>query len=129
MVKTKALISFAVTAKLICDFVFSYVKSRFSHNEAHIVLVGILHSLLLHCTPSNFSSCRVLHIAGLFVLYTCVIVSQHFEAHKRFCYYGNWYLNAILLENTFVYKETEFKRIFYFLMNSVFCTLTDYYFC
>ena len=33
--KTKALISFAVTAKLICVFVFAYTKSRFSHNEAH----------------------------------------------------------------------------------------------
>ena len=35
--KTKSLISFAVTAKLICAFVFAYAKSRFSHNEAHIV--------------------------------------------------------------------------------------------
>ena len=34
---TKALISFAVTAKLICIFVFAYAKSRFSHNEAHII--------------------------------------------------------------------------------------------
>ena len=34
--KTKALISFAVTAKLICVFVFAYAKSRFSHNEAHM---------------------------------------------------------------------------------------------
>ena len=34
--KTKALISFAVTAKLICVFVFAYAKSRFSHNEAHL---------------------------------------------------------------------------------------------
>ena len=33
--KTKALISFAVTAKLICVFVFAYAKSRFSHDEAH----------------------------------------------------------------------------------------------
>ena len=32
--KTKALISFAVTAKLICVFVFAYAKSRFSHDEA-----------------------------------------------------------------------------------------------
>ena len=39
--KTKALISFAVTAKLICDFVFAYAKSRFSHDEAQI-LVRIL---------------------------------------------------------------------------------------
>ena len=37
--KTKALISFAVTAKLICVFVFAYAKSWFSHNEAHIMLV------------------------------------------------------------------------------------------
>ena len=35
--KTKALISFAVTAKLICAFVFAYAKSRFSHDEAHKV--------------------------------------------------------------------------------------------
>ena len=34
--KTKALISFAVTAKLICVFVFAYAKSRSSHNEAQI---------------------------------------------------------------------------------------------
>ena len=34
--ETKALISFGVTAKLICVFVFAYPKSRFSHNEAHI---------------------------------------------------------------------------------------------
>ena len=32
--KTKALISFAVTAKLICVFVFAYAKSWFSHDEA-----------------------------------------------------------------------------------------------
>ena len=31
------LISFAVTAKLICVFVFAYAKSRFSHNEAQMV--------------------------------------------------------------------------------------------
>ena len=30
--KTKALISFRVTAKLICVFVFAYAESRFSHN-------------------------------------------------------------------------------------------------
>ena len=33
--KIKALISFAVTAKLICVFVFAYAKSRFSHYAAH----------------------------------------------------------------------------------------------
>ena len=35
MAKTKALISFAVTAKLICVFVFAYAKIRFSHDPAH----------------------------------------------------------------------------------------------
>ena len=37
VLKTKALISFAVTAKLICVFVFAYAKSRFSHDAAHII--------------------------------------------------------------------------------------------
>ena len=34
--KTKALISFAVTAKLICVFVLAYAKIRFSHDEAQL---------------------------------------------------------------------------------------------
>ena len=37
--KTKALISFAVTAKLICVFVFAYAQIRFSHVAAHIILL------------------------------------------------------------------------------------------
>ena len=37
--KTKALISFAVTTKLICVFVFAYAKSRFSHDEAQMKVV------------------------------------------------------------------------------------------
>ena len=39
--KTKALISFAVSAKLICIFVFAYSKSQFSHNEAHIIITHV----------------------------------------------------------------------------------------
>ena len=38
--KTKALISFAFAAKLICVFVFACAKSRFSHDSAHIVKLG-----------------------------------------------------------------------------------------
>ena len=34
--KTKALISFAVTAKLICAFVFAYAYCWFSHAAAHL---------------------------------------------------------------------------------------------
>ena len=36
--KTKALISFAVTAKLICAFVFAYAKCCFSHDAANFIL-------------------------------------------------------------------------------------------
>ena len=36
--KTKALISFAVTAKLICVFVFANAKRWFSHEAAPIIL-------------------------------------------------------------------------------------------
>ena len=36
-----ALICFAVTAKLICIFVFAYTKSRFSGDAAHMVEVLI----------------------------------------------------------------------------------------
>ena len=34
--RVNALISFAITAKLICVFVFAYTKSRFSHDEARM---------------------------------------------------------------------------------------------
>ena len=37
--KTKALISFAVTAKLICGFVFAYANCCFSHAQAQISLL------------------------------------------------------------------------------------------
>ena len=35
--KTKVLISFVFTVKLICVFVFTYARSWFSHDEAHII--------------------------------------------------------------------------------------------
>ena len=40
--KAKMLISFTVTAELICVFVFAYAKCRFSHDAAHIICVLIL---------------------------------------------------------------------------------------
>ena len=42
--KRKALISFAVTAKLICVFVLAYAKSWFSHDAAQLVVCLGLHS-------------------------------------------------------------------------------------
>ena len=38
MAKTKALISCAVNAQLICVFVFALAKRRFSHDAAHIII-------------------------------------------------------------------------------------------
>ena len=42
--KTKAPISFAVTAKLICVFDFACAKSKFSHDKAHMLpdMKGVL---------------------------------------------------------------------------------------
>ena len=40
--KTKALISFAVTAKLICAFVFTYTKSRASHYVAQLFMSWLI---------------------------------------------------------------------------------------
>ena len=37
--KNKALISSAVTAKLICFFVFAYAKRWFSHDASHLFLI------------------------------------------------------------------------------------------
>ena len=42
MAKTKALISFAVTAKLICVFVFAYADCWFSHEAAQILCKRIV---------------------------------------------------------------------------------------
>ena len=47
VVKTKAWISFAVTVKLICVFVFAYAKSRFSHNEDNIIAVDLIRCMLV----------------------------------------------------------------------------------
>ena len=46
MAKTKALISFAVTAKLICVFVFAYAKCRFSHDAAQISVLNEMKILI-----------------------------------------------------------------------------------
>ena len=47
--KTQALISFTVTAQLICVFVFAYAKSRFSHDRAHMMGSEMPQHLVLFC--------------------------------------------------------------------------------
>ena len=49
VVKTKALISFAVTAKLICAFVFAYADCWFPHAAAHLFEKSINYSM--HSIP------------------------------------------------------------------------------
>ena len=57
LTKTNAPISFAVTAKLICVFVFTYAKSRFSHDEARLssgaVVRSVVRPLGIQATPSS----------------------------------------------------------------------------
>ena len=53
--KTKALISFVVTAKLICFFVSAYAKSRFSHDTAQITVMPFLTYVSLLFTGLLFS--------------------------------------------------------------------------
>ena len=47
--KTKALISCAVTAQLICGFVFAYAKSRLSQDVAQITVLGNLEKCVKFC--------------------------------------------------------------------------------
>ena len=50
--KTKTLISFTVTVKLICIFVFAYAKCSFSHDAAHMYIdpLGSKFHIKLGCT-------------------------------------------------------------------------------
>ena len=67
--KTKALISFAVsfavTAKLICVFVFAYAKCWFSHEAAQITMIDHLFFFAYHCSPDLNISIQVSHFCLL----------------------------------------------------------------
>ena len=65
--KTKALISFAVTAKLICAFVFAQAFCWFSYAVAHI-----------HCT------CKVSTVSGLVVCKISVSLKCIFSSFYEF---------------------------------------------
>ena len=45
--KTKALITCAVTVKLICDFGSAWAKVRFTHDAAHFITAFLIHSMYL----------------------------------------------------------------------------------
>ena len=67
-----ALISYMVTAQLICAFVFAYAKSRFSHEAAQLSLISLtfINSLnvLIFYTDNTHSLFR-LAFQTLFILY------------------------------------------------------------
>ena len=68
--KTKALISFAVTAKLICGFVFAYANCCFSHAQAHMYLIVsfMVLSPSQHFTVTSVRSKHFMEISNTFVL-------------------------------------------------------------
>ena len=77
--KTKALISFAVTAKLICVFVFAHAKSWFSHDEAHIIYHGKIWAatwenwILAYAKTKSQISCAVaVELISVFVFATWI---------------------------------------------------------
>ena len=76
--KTKALISFAVTAKLICIFVFAYAKCLFSHDAAHLSETSTLPSTHVEVCFSSVICCTFLllqnHLEWL-VLQTKIMVA------------------------------------------------------
>ena len=53
VVKTKALISFAITVKLICAFGFAYADCWFSHDITHIYLIVIFALFLLKLVSTS----------------------------------------------------------------------------
>ena len=52
--KTKLQISFMVTMKLVCSFVFASAKEQFPHDVAQILMKGILFEVALE-TSDDFS--------------------------------------------------------------------------
>ena len=56
-VKTKALISCAVTAQLICAFVFAYAKSRFSHDAALMMMTYLMSAYEIAYHIRSFKIC------------------------------------------------------------------------
>ena len=73
VVKTMALISFAMTALLICVFVFAYTKSRFSHDEAHMKRLTDILSGSVFIYDSNLLCLarfdRIYHIVNRFLCF------------------------------------------------------------
>ena len=78
--KTKTLISFAVTAKLICVFVFAYAKCLFSYDGAQIILAAInfCNFVFRNICGDLFSWTVKLDYAGKVYIKSIWTLSHHF---------------------------------------------------
>ena len=63
------LISFAVTQKLVCVFVFAYAKSRFSHDAAQLMFN--VSTAQYDCKPCHWSSRSGFRAAGIAIALEC----------------------------------------------------------
>ena len=94
MAKTKALISFAVTTKLICVFVFANAKIRFSHVAAHMIVALRKHVRAM--SAAIFHDCK----NGNFQLKNCDIYSYFCSKHRSWVHVRTASLRRFLLVPT-----------------------------
>ena len=75
MAKAKALISCAVTAQLICFFVFAYANRWFSHAKDHYLYIQVRHGNAIPCMYESEIAIDAKHVVDLttqFILYFTV---------------------------------------------------------
>ena len=106
--KTKALISFAVTAKLICVFFFAYAKCWFSHDAAHFSFFlvsssngpgSIHHNLFINTIVGvEASSCVSYHIRAIKRVKCIVIKENQFESSTGPCYIQNFVITKCVIQ-------------------------------
>ena len=86
MAKTKALISCAVTAHLVCVFVFAYANRWFSHAKAHISDNQCFAILIIMITISLNSYLLEIYIGlltGMAIEWFQSVIYQH--CFKKYC--------------------------------------------
>ena len=90
--KTKALISFAVTAKLICAFVFTYAKIRVSHYVAQLFM-----SWLTILTLKFTRKLAVIHKIG--VIFFSLLKHVYFDFFVTYDFYQYECVDAYIMHN------------------------------
>ena len=98
--KTKALISFAVTAKLICVIVFAYAKIWFFHDEAHIFSCHVRYSEIY-----KVDACRC-YINISENMHTVVAVVMDFYGNSRLLFISD-HLSRVMRKPYFCKCENK----------------------